>query len=56
MDPLIEEYLELKFAPAIQHQRLQLCLEFMTPEEIEAAERQRKSRLRSVTSLRIVTD
>lgn len=53
MDPLIEEYLELKFAPAMQHQRLQLCLEFRTPEEIEAAEQTRKSRLRPVT---IVTD
>jgi len=45
MDPLIEEYLELEFSPAMQ--RLQLCFEFRTPEEIQAAEQRCKSRLRS---------
>ena len=44
MDPLIDEYIELKFAP--NHTRHQLHLEFRSPEEIEAFEREKKKRLR----------
>jgi hypothetical protein len=47
MMPLIEEYIELKFAPHIQHKRLQQILELRTPEEIEAADARRKSGLRT---------
>jgi hypothetical protein len=39
MDPLIGEYLELKFAP--QHVRLQQSFEFRTPDQIEADEKLR---------------
>lgn len=42
VDPLIDEYLELKFAPHIQHARLQRCFEFRTPEQIEADEKLRE--------------
>lgn len=46
MNPLIEEYLELKFAPYMQHQRLQMHLEFRSPEEIAADEAKREARRR----------
>jgi len=46
MNPLIEEYLDLKFAP--NHERQQLWLEFRTPEQIAADEAKHKSRLRSL--------
>lgn len=42
MDPLIDEYLELKFATHIQHARLQQRFEFRTPEQIEADEKLRE--------------
>lgn len=39
MDPLIGEYLELKFA--MQHARLQQSFEFRSPDQIEADEKLR---------------
>lgn len=44
MNPLIEEYLDLKFAP--NHQRQQLWLEFRSPEEIAADEAKKAARRR----------
>lgn len=45
MNPLIDEYLDLKFAP--NHGRHQLWLEFRSPEELEEDEVKREARRRS---------
>ncbi len=47
MNPLIEEYIECKFAPHKQHRKFQIPFEFRTSEEIAKAEEERKCMLRS---------
>lgn len=56
MQPLIDEYIELKFAPHLQHQRMQQILEFRTPEEIQAVEARRKARLRTALPSNLLGD